>query len=71
MWDRQSASSWWLLGWFGYLRELYIDIWLTFRSLTDGVCHLFYLYWLMVKGVAYGDLPYLGTGCPVPEVANI
>ena len=56
--------------WVGYLRKLYIDIWFTFKSLIDGVCHLFYLYWLMGKGVAYGGLPFPGTGCPVPDVAN-
>ena len=34
------------------------------------MCHMFYLYWLMGKGMAYGGLYFLGTGCPVPDVAN-
>ena len=25
----------------------------------------------MWKGMAYGGMPFLGTGCPVPTVANI
>ena len=25
----------------------------------------------MGKGMAYGALPFPGTGCPVPDVANI
>ena len=54
---RQCVPPWWPLDWFGYLREPYIDIWFTFKTLTDGVCHLLYLYWLMGKGVAYGGLP--------------
>ena len=37
-----------------------------FKSLTDGVCHLFYLYWLMGKGMAYGDLPFQGYACAEP-----
>ena len=41
LWDRQCVSSWWLLGWFGYLHKLYIDIWFTFKSLTD-------VWWLLV-----------------------
>ena len=45
-----------------------IDIWFTFKSLTDGVCHSFYLYWLMGKGMVYGGLPFPGTGRPVPDV---
>ena len=71
LWDRQCVSSWWPLDCFGYLDELYIDIWFTFENLTNGVCHLLYLYWLMGKGVAYGSMPFPGTGCPVPDVANI
>ena len=71
MWDRQSVSSWSPLYWFGYLHELYIDIWFTVKSLADGVCHLFYLYWPTVTAVAYGGLPFPGTGCLVPDVANI
>ena len=71
LWDRQCDSSWWPLDWFGYLHELYIDIWFAFKSLTDGVCHLSYLYWLVGKGVAYGGLPLPGIGCAVPDVANI
>ena len=30
-----------------------------------------YFYWLMGKEVAYGGLPFLGTGYPVPDIANI
>ena len=71
VWDRQCVSSLWHLDWFGCLDELDIDIWFTFKSLTDGVCHLFNLYWLMGKGMAYGGLPFTGTGCPVPDVVNI
>ena len=48
--------------WISYLCKLYIDIWFIF--------YLFYLYWLMGKGMAYGGLPFPGTGCPVPDVAN-
>ena len=68
---RQCVSSWWPLDWFWHLHELYIDIWFTFKSLTGGVCHLFYLHRLMGKGVACGGLPFRGTSCPVPDVANI
>ena len=71
LWDGQCVSSWWPPDWFGYLHGVKIDIWFTYKSLVDGVCHLFYLYWLMGKGMAYGGLPFLGTGCPVPDVANI
>ena len=39
--------------------------------LNCGVCHLFYLYRLVEKGMAYGGLPFPGTGGPVPNVANI
>ena len=56
---------------FGYLHELYMDLCFTFKSLTDGVCHLFYLYWMMGKGMAYGGLSFPSTGCPVPDVTNI
>ena len=71
LWDRQRVSSWRPLDRFGYLHELYIVYkWFTFKSLTDGVCHLFYLYWLMGEGMVYGDMPFPGTGCPVPGVAN-
>ena len=34
--DSHCVSSWSPLDWFGYLHELYIDIWFTFKSLTDG-----------------------------------
>ena len=71
LWDRQCVSTWWHLDWFGYLHELYIDIWFTLTSLTDGVWHSLYLHWLMGKGMAYSGLPYLSTGCPVPDVVNI
>ena len=33
--------------------------------------HLFYLYWRMKQGIAHGGLPFPGTDCPVPDVANI
>ena len=46
-------------------------MWFTVKTLTDGVGHLFYLYWLMEKGMAYGGLPFPGTGCPVPDVTDI
>ena len=36
LWDKQRVSSWWPLDWFGYLHELYIDIWFTLKCLTDG-----------------------------------
>ena len=71
LWDGQCVSSWWPLDWFGYLHELYSDIWFTFKSLIDGVCHLFNLDWLIGKDMAYGGLPFPGTGCPVPDVGNI
>ena len=70
LWVRQCVSSWWHLDWFGYLLEMNISIWFTFKCLTEWLCHLFYFYWLMGKGTAYGGLPFLGTGCPVPDVAN-
>ena len=57
------------MDWFGYLHDIYIGIW--FKRLTDGVCHLFDLYWLMEIGMAYGGLPFPGTGCLVTEVANM
>ena len=46
LWVWQCVSSWWPLDWFWYLHEIYIDIWFTFKGLTDGVCHfdLFVLY---------------------------
>ena len=47
--------------------DLLLNMWL----MVDGVWHLFYLYWLVGKGMAYGGLPFPGTGCPVPGVANI
>ena len=51
---RQCVSSRWPMDWFGYLHNLYIDIWFTFKSLIDGVCHLVYLNW-----------PNWGKGWPV------
>ena len=68
---RQCVSSWWPLDWFWHLHELFIDIWFTFKSLTGGVCHLFYLHRLIGKGMACGSLPFPSTSCPVPDVANI
>ena len=67
-------QQWDTANWFektGLIYILYIDISFTFKSLTDGVCHLSYLYWLMGKGIAYGGLPFPGTSCPAPGVANI
>ena len=51
---------------------IYVYIYIfTFKSLTNGGRHLFHLYCLMGKGMAYGHLPFSGTGYPVPDVANI
>ena len=56
---------------FGYLHDLHIDTWFTLKSLTDVVCHLFYLFWLVGKGMAYCGLPFPASGCPVPDLTNI
>ena len=69
--DRRCVPPWWPLDCFGYLLELYIDICLIFESLTGGVCHLYYLYWLMAKGIVYGGQPFPDTGCPLSDVTNI
>ena len=71
LWYRQCVSSWWPLDWFGYFTNCILIYDLLFKSLTDGVYHLFYLYWLMGIEMANGGLPFPGTGCPVPDVTNI
>ena len=50
--DRQCVSSWWPLDWFGYLHELYIDIWFIFISLTGWGVPLVLLP--RVRGFWYG-----------------
>ena len=37
----QCVSSWWSLDWFGYLHELHIEMLFPFKTLADGVCHLY------------------------------
>ena len=69
--DRQCVSSRWPLYWFRYLHELCIEIWFSFVSRQMGCATCIYLYWLLGKGMAYGGLPFPGTGYPIPDVSNI
>ena len=50
---------------------MYFNTWLTFISLTDGVCHLQLSVLANGERIAYGVLPFAGFGCPVPDVTNI
>ena len=59
------------MNWRVVIRMPRLDIWFTFKSLTDGGCHLLYLYSLMGDRIAYGCLFFPGTGCPVPDITNI
>ena len=47
------------------VHDLLLKVWLM------GCDTCIHLYWLMGKGIAYGGLPFLGTSCPIPDVANI
>ena len=67
IWDRQCVSSRCPVDCF---RTVNWNM-LFFISVADGVCHLFYLYWLMGKGMAYDSLPFSETGFPISDVANI
>ena len=41
LWGRRCVSCWWPLFDSDTYTSLCTDIWFTFRSLTDGVCHLY------------------------------
>ena len=47
--------------------ELCSYIYVVSRYLADGVRILYLDFKLMGKGMAYGGLPFLDTGCPVPD----
>ena len=39
-----------------------------FRCINDGVCDVYIDDLLIGEGMAYGDLPFRGIGCPVRDV---
>ena len=41
------------------------------NSKLNDVINLYLDVKLMGKGMAYGDLPFPCTGCPLPDVGNI
>ena len=43
----------------------------TLLSTGQGIGNLYFDVSLMEEGMAYGGLPFLGTGCPLLDIGNI